>query len=72
MLQYDGPSCKRREGLKIDLVETWTEMRNLLKQKFLPVNYSRDLQSSFQDLKQGSRTVIEYSEEFLQCKLVVA
>lgn len=40
-------------------------MKNLLKQKFLPINYSRDLWSSFQDLKQGSKTIIEYSEEFL-------
>ena len=40
-------------------------MKNLLKQKFFHVNYSRDLRSSFQDLKQGSKTVIEYSEEFL-------
>ena len=40
-------------------------MKNLLEQKFLPINYSRDLCSSFQDLKQGSESVIEYSEEFM-------
>ena len=43
----------------------WTEMKNLLKQKFLPVKYSGDLRSSFQYLKQGSMTVVEYSEEFM-------
>ena len=41
------------------------EMKNILKQKFIPVNYSRDLRSSFQDLRQGSRTIVEYSEEFM-------
>ena len=40
-------------------------MKNLLKQKFLPVNYAIDLSSSFQDLKQKSKTVVEYSKEFL-------
>ena len=40
-------------------------MKNLLKQKFLPVNYSRDLRASFQYLKQGSKIVVEYSEEFI-------
>ena len=40
-------------------------MKNLLKHKFLPVNYSRDPCLSFQDLKQGSRMVVEYSEEFM-------
>ena len=56
---------RKRRNQQIDPVDTWIEMKNLLKQKFLPVNYSRDLRSSFQDLKQGSKTVIEYSEEFL-------
>ena len=40
-------------------------MKNLLKQKFIPVNYSRDLRASFQYLKQGSKTIVEYSEEFM-------
>lgn len=57
--------AKEKKKLNIDLVDTWIEMKNLLKQKFLLVNYSTDLRSSFQDLKQSSKTVIEYSEEFL-------
>ena len=40
-------------------------MKNLLKQKLLPVNYSGALHSSSQDIKQGSKTVVEYSEEFM-------
>ena len=40
-------------------------MKNLLKQKFLSVNYSSDSRSSFQDLKQGSRSVVAYFEEFM-------
>ena len=56
---------RKRRNQQIDPVDTWTEMKNLLKQKFLPVNYSRDLRLSFQYLKQGSKTVVEYSEEFI-------
>ena len=56
---------KKRRNKQIDPIDTWTEIKNLLKQKFLPVNYSRDLCSSFQDLKQGSTTVVEYSDEFM-------
>ena len=56
---------RKRGNQQIDLVDTWTEMKNLLKQKFLPVSYARDLRASFQYLKQGSKTVVEYSEEFM-------
>ena len=49
---------KKRRNQSLDPVETWIEMKNLLKQKFLPVNYSRDLRSNFQGLKQGSMTVV--------------
>ena len=56
---------RKRRNQQIDSVDTWIEMKNLLKQKFLPVNYSRDLRASFQYLKQGSKTVVEYSEEFM-------
>ena len=42
---------KKRRNQNIDSIDTWVEMKNLLKQKFLPVNYARDLRSSFQDLK---------------------
>ena len=38
---------RKRRNQQIDLVDTWTKMENLLKQKFLPVNYSRDLRASF-------------------------
>ena len=61
---------KRRQN--INPVGTWIEMKNLLfemknllKQKFLPINHSRDLLSIFQDLKQGSRSIVEYYEEFM-------
>ena len=53
---------KKRRNQQIDPVDTWTDMKNLLKQKFLRVNYSKDLRSSFQDLKQGSKTVVKYFE----------
>ena len=47
-LQYGGSCCKRRERINIlTLVETWVETKNLLKQKFLLINYSKDPRSSF-------------------------
>ena len=42
MLRCGGPSCKRRKGIKL-LTPLKHEMKNLLKQKFLLVNYSRNL-----------------------------
>ena len=33
---------KKRRNQNIDPVDQWIEMRNLLKQKFLPINYSRE------------------------------
>ena len=59
-----GRVAKEKRNQNIDLIEIWVEMKNLLKQKFLPVNYTRDLHSSFQDLKQGSK-IVEYSKEFM-------
>ena len=56
---------KKRRNQNTDPLLTQTEMKNLLKQKFLLVNYSRDLRTSFQDLKQGFRTVIDYFEELM-------
>ena len=56
---------KKRRNQQIDPVDTWTEMKTLLKQKFLSVNYARDLHASFQYLKQGSKIVVEYSKEFM-------
>ena len=56
---------RKPKNQQIDSVDTWTEMKNLLKQIFLPVNYSRDLRPNFQYLKQGSKTIVEYSEEFM-------
>ena len=56
---------KKRRNQNINPIETWIEKKNLLKKKFLPINYSRYRRSSFQDLKQGSKTVVGYSEEFM-------
>ena len=56
---------KKKRNQQIDPVDTLNKMKNLLKQKFISINYSRDLRSSFQDLKQGSKTGVEYSEELM-------
>ena len=46
-------------------VKTWIKVKVWLKQKFLPVNDSRDMRSSFQNLKQKSKTIVEYFEGFM-------
>lgn len=39
-------------------------MRSLMKQKFLSINYKRDLFSKLQNLEQGKKAVVKYTEEF--------
>ena len=56
---------KKRSNQNIDPIQTWIEVKTLLRQKFLPVNYSRDLCSIFQGFSQGSKMVVEYSKEFM-------
>ena len=56
---------KKRWSQNMGHVKTWIKMKVRLKQKFLPVNYSRDMRSSFQNLKQKSKTIVEYFEGFM-------
>lgn len=40
------------------------EMHNLMKQKFLLINYQWDLFFKLHDLKLGNKSVVEYMKEF--------
>ncbi|KAF8045386.1 hypothetical protein N665_5040s0001 [Sinapis alba] len=52
---------KRRNGeLPID---TWAEMKSLMRKRFVPSHYHRDLHQRLRLLTQGSRTVEEYFQE---------
>ncbi|KAL5193388.1 hypothetical protein HKD37_20G055620 [Glycine soja] len=45
---------KRGEGPEID---TWTEMRRVMRKRYVPTSYSRTMQQKLQRLSQGSLTV---------------
>ncbi|XP_010468230.1 PREDICTED: uncharacterized protein LOC104748257 [Camelina sativa] len=45
-------------------VTTWREMKQLMKKRYVPIYYHRDLQKKFRKLIQGTRSVEEYFEEF--------
>ncbi|XP_071925993.1 uncharacterized protein [Coffea arabica] len=44
-------------------VETWEEMRSLMRKRFVPSYYSRDLHRRLQALNQGSMSVEDYYKE---------
>ncbi|VFQ89807.1 unnamed protein product [Cuscuta campestris] len=45
-------------------VATWAKMKSLLKKKFLPAEYVRENFAKLQTLKQGSKSLEEYTREF--------
>jgi uncharacterized protein (DUF2249 family) len=44
-------------------VETWGELKALMRQRFVPSHYYRDLYQKLQNLTQGSRSVEDYHKE---------
>jgi len=50
----------REEGQEID---TWTEMRKVMRKRYVPTSYSRTMRQKLQRLSQGSLTVEEYYKE---------
>jgi len=52
---------KRRDGER--LVETWREMKALMRKKFVPSHYYRDLHQKLRRLIQGSKCVEDYYKE---------
>ena len=44
-------------------VETWDEMKSLMRRRFVPNHYYRDLYQKLQRLTQGSRSVEDYYKE---------
>lgn len=55
-------SDRRRNGLR--QLDSWLDMKDAMKQRFVPQHFHRDLQRKLRALKQGSKSVEEYYEEF--------
>lgn len=66
--------CERRARSGKTKVRDWTKMKKLLKEKILTNYYVQETFATFHKLKQGSRTVEEYSSEFaslmMKCNVV--
>ena len=45
------------------VVETWEEMKRVMRKRFVSTYYYRDLYNKLQNLRQGNRSVKEYYKE---------
>jgi hypothetical protein len=55
-----------RQRLGKPKIVSWDKLKKKMREAFLPFNYVRTLQQRFQQLRQGSRSVTEYTTEFYQ------
>jgi len=46
-----------------EYINTWEEIKQVMRRRFVPSNYQRDLRNRLQMLKQGKRSVDEYYKE---------
>ncbi|KAG7536927.1 Zinc finger CCHC-type [Arabidopsis suecica] len=60
---WDRNVAERRRQ-RFGPVEPWSDMKYLLRLRYVPEQYHRDLQKRFRKLSQGTRSVDEYFEEF--------
>ena len=51
------------ERLRRNPITTWFSLKEVMKERFIPLSYSRDLHNNFQRLYQGSNSVEEYYQE---------
>ena len=49
--------------LGLGYINTWEEMKRVMKRRFVPSSFQRDLRNRLQMLKQGKRIVDEYYKE---------
>ena len=62
IIWWDQLTTNRRRNLE-RRVETWGELKALMRKRFIPNHYYRDLYQKLQSLTQGSRSVEEYHKE---------
>jgi hypothetical protein len=44
-------------------IDTWAEMKQVMRRRFVPSSYQRDLRNKLQNLKQGTKSVDDYYKE---------
>ena len=49
--------------LEREHINTWDEMKRVMRRCFVPSNYQRDIRHRLQNLKQGSKSVDDYFKE---------
>lgn len=54
---------KERVRNEEPMVDTWTEMKKIMRKQYVPASYSRDLKFKLQKLTQGNKGVEEYFKE---------
>nr|XP_027113049.1 uncharacterized protein LOC113731782 [Coffea arabica] len=59
---WDQLSTSRRRSRE-PTIQTWTELRRLMRKRFVPSHYYRDLYQKLQTLNQGVRSVEDYHKE---------
>ncbi|VFQ68320.1 unnamed protein product, partial [Cuscuta campestris] len=57
-------TCTKRIRSEKPPIDSWQKMRSLLKKKFLPTEYSRENFAKLQTLRQGTKSVEDYTREF--------
>ena len=54
---------KERARNKEPMVDTWAEMKRIMRKRYVSASYSRDLKFKLQKLTQGNKGVEEYFKE---------
>ncbi|KAH6817984.1 hypothetical protein C2S51_001587 [Perilla frutescens var. frutescens] len=54
-------TCRRRE--RHPPIDTWREMKDVMRGRFLPIHYERELEKKLNKIKQDARSIEEYHKE---------
>ena len=62
ILWWDQQVLNKRRNRE-SVVETWEEMESVMRKRFIPTYYYRELYNKLQNLRQDNRSVEEYYKE---------
>ncbi|XP_010534760.1 PREDICTED: uncharacterized protein LOC104810260 [Tarenaya hassleriana] len=60
---WDREVAERRRA-RYEPISTWREMKLMMRKRYVPPHFHRELQKKYRTLVQGSRSVEDYFEEF--------